>query len=189
MDWFCCPRFDSPSVCASLLDADRGGHFRIAPDRDDFVSKQLYFPDTAILITRFMTPDGVGEVNDFMPIATGGATDRHRIVRQLRVVRGTMRFVMDIQLRFGYARKPHKLALSDDGALFQADGMELTLHSVGAPGSSLRDQGVTLERHGDGLRAARTLRAGQTGGVVLESMGGPPRRLPPFTLARVAEHP
>ena len=52
---------------ASLLDADRGGHFRITPDRDDYVSKQLYFPDTAILITRFLTPDGVGEVHDFMP--------------------------------------------------------------------------------------------------------------------------
>jgi GH15 family glucan-1,4-alpha-glucosidase len=24
VDWFCCPRFDSPSVFASLLDADRG---------------------------------------------------------------------------------------------------------------------------------------------------------------------
>ena len=60
VDWFCCPRFDSPSVFASLLDADKGGHFRIAPDRDDFVSRQLYLPGTAILITRFMTPDGVG---------------------------------------------------------------------------------------------------------------------------------
>jgi len=56
VDWFCCPRFDSPSVCASLLDADHGGHFRVGPDREDYVSKQLYFPDTAMLITRFMTP-------------------------------------------------------------------------------------------------------------------------------------
>jgi GH15 family glucan-1,4-alpha-glucosidase len=71
VDWFCCPRFDSPSVFASLLDADRGGHFGIAPEGDDYVSKQLYFPDTTILITRFMTPDVVGEVHDFMPIATG----------------------------------------------------------------------------------------------------------------------
>jgi GH15 family glucan-1,4-alpha-glucosidase len=60
VDWFCCPRFDSPSVFASLVDADKGGHFRIAPDRDDFVGRQLYLPGTAILITRFMTPDGVG---------------------------------------------------------------------------------------------------------------------------------
>ncbi|HXL18727.1 MAG TPA: trehalase-like domain-containing protein, partial [Streptosporangiaceae bacterium] len=44
VDWLCYPRFDSPSVFASLLDADKGGHFRIAPDRDDFVSRQLYLP-------------------------------------------------------------------------------------------------------------------------------------------------
>ena len=77
VDWFCCPRFDSPSVFASLLDADKGGHFRIAPDRDDFVSRQLYLPGTAILITRFMTPDGVGEVRDFMPVITAKAAERH----------------------------------------------------------------------------------------------------------------
>src|SRR5512146_1959394 len=69
VDWFCCPRFDSPSVFASLLDADNGGYFRIAPDTAEYVSRQLYFPDTAMLITRFMTPGGVGEVTDFMPVA------------------------------------------------------------------------------------------------------------------------
>ncbi len=187
IDWFCSPRFDSPSLFASLLDANRGGHFRIAPDRDDYVSKQLYFPDTAILITRFMTPDGVGEVLDFMPVLHGAATGKHRIVRMLRMVRGTMRFVVDLQPRFDYGRQPHKLELSENGAIFHSDGIELTLHSVGAPGTSLQDQGVTLERDGDGLRAARTLRAGQTGGLVLESMGGPPKCIPPEQLEGLAQ--
>ena len=128
IDWFCCPRFDSPSVFASLLDHDRGGHFRIGPDRDDYVSRQLYFPDTAILITRFLSPDGVGEVVDFMPVLEGKATDRHRLVRLLRMVRGTMRFRMEIQPRFDYGRKTHKLELYDDGALFVSDDLTLTLH-------------------------------------------------------------
>ena len=97
VDWFCTPRFDSPSVFAQLLDAEHGGYFRVGPDTDNYVTKQLYFPDTAILITRFMTEDGVGEVHDFMPVIEGAATDRHRLVRHLRVVRGTMTFVMDIQ--------------------------------------------------------------------------------------------
>ena len=96
VDWFCCPRFDSPSVFASLLDADRGGHYSIRPDRDDYVSKQLYLPDSAILVTRFMTPDGVGEVHDFMPVAEGGATERHDLVRRIQVVRGTMRFAVEL---------------------------------------------------------------------------------------------
>ena len=179
LDWFCCPRFDSPSVFASLLDAERGGLYRIAPDRDDYVTRQLYLPDTAILITRFMTPDGVGEVHDFMPVIEGPATGRHRLVRNIRVVRGTMRFAIELQPRFGYGRQPHKLELSEHGAVFTADGLELTVHGIAPEGLSARDAGINLERHGDGLRWTRTLREGGIGGVVLESMGGPPRRVTP----------
>src|SRR6266545_7433426 len=80
IDWYCCPRFDSPSVFASILDADHGGLFRISPDGDGWSSKQLYLPDTNVLITRFLMPDGVGEVQDFMlPRARGSmksCTDR-----------------------------------------------------------------------------------------------------------------
>ena len=177
VDWFCTPRFDSPSVFATLLDAEHGGYFRVGPDTDNYVTKQLYFPDTAILITRFMTEDGVGEVHDFMPVIEGAATDRHRLVRHLRVVRGTMRFVMDIQPAFDYARKPHKLDVTENGAVFESDGMELTLHPAGLPDGTTPDDQLKLERQGDGLRATRTLRAGQSGGVVLESMGGKPRRM------------
>jgi len=188
VDWFCTPRFDSPSVFASLLDADRGGYFRVSPDTDNYVTKQLYFPDTAILITRFMTADGVGEVHDFMPVIEGAATDRHRLVRHLRVVRGSMRFVVDIQPAFDYARKPHKLDVTDNGAVFESDGMELTMHST-APldAESTRRSGFTLERHGDGLRATRTMQAGEGGGVVLESMGGQPRRMAVEELDRLED--
>src|SRR5215469_13212597 len=122
VDWFCCPRFDSPSVFASLLDADRGGYFRIAPDREDYVSRQLYLPDTAVLITRFHTPDGVGEVVDFMPIAGKRATGRHRLVRQVRVVRGTMRFKLELQPRFDYGRAKHTVLVNEDGAHFTCTG-------------------------------------------------------------------
>jgi GH15 family glucan-1,4-alpha-glucosidase len=187
IDFFCAPRFDSPSVFACLLDADRGGYYRIRPDRDDFVTKQLYFPDTAVLITRFLTPDGVGEVHDFMPIAGAKATDRHRIVRQLKVVRGTMRFAVEVQPRFDYGRKPHKLELTDDGAVFQADGQELTMHAVATSEATLENQGVTMVRDGDGLRWTRTLREGQTGGVVLEWMGGTPKRIAPEQVQRLLE--
>ena len=187
LDWFCCPRFDSPSVFASLLDAERGGYYRIAPDRDDYVSKQLYLPDSAILVTRFMTPDGVGEVHDFMPVIEGAATDRHRLVRNIRVVRGVMRFTIEIQPRFDYGRQPHKLELSEHGAVFASDDMQLTLHGIAPEGSSLAESGVRPERAGDGLRWTRTLREGETGGVVLESMGGTPGRVTPGEAQRMAD--
>ena len=179
LDWFCCPRFDSPSVFASLLDAERGGFYRIAPDRDDYVSKQLYLPDTAILVTRFMTPDGVGEVHDFMPVIEGPATDRHRLVRNIRVVRGVMRFAIELQPRFDYGRQPHKLEPSEYGGVFTSNGQQLTVHGIAPEGSSLSKSGIAWERAGDGLRWTRTLREGEIGGVVLESMGGTPRTVTP----------
>jgi GH15 family glucan-1,4-alpha-glucosidase len=165
-------------VFASLLDAEHGGFYRIAPDRADYVSRQLYLPDTAILVTRFMTPDGVGEVHDFMPVVGGAVTDRHRLVRNIRVVRGVMRFAIEIQPRFDYGRAPHKVDVTEHGVVFASDGLELTVHGIAPEGSSLAE-GISLERAGDGLRWTRTLREGQSGGVVLESMCGPARRVTP----------
>ena len=128
IDWYCCPRFDSPSVFAAILDADRGGLFRIAPDGDGWSSKQLYLPDTNVLITRFLMPDGVGEVQDFMPPPrTGEAAHRHRIIRRVVAVRGQMRFVVDVAPRFDYARARHEVALTAHGALFRSPDLELSL--------------------------------------------------------------
>src|SRR5215470_17128013 len=108
IDWYCSPRFDSPSIFAAILDADRGGRFRIAPDSDGWTSKQLYLPDTNVLITRFLTPDGVAEVQDFMPVAPSDAVaHRHRMIRRLVAVRGEMHFAVQVAPRFDYARARH----------------------------------------------------------------------------------
>ena len=134
IDWFCLPRFDSPSVFASLLDAERGGYCSVRPTTDDYVTRQLYVPDTAILITRFLTEAGVGEVVDFMPIAGDEATDRHRLVRMLRVVRGTMSFEAEVQPRFDYGRAPHTIDVVDGaGVIFSSGDQSLTVHRVGDP--------------------------------------------------------
>ncbi len=184
VDWFCCPRFDSPSVFASLLDSERGGHFKIAPTGTDYVTKQLYFPETAMLITRFMTPEGVGEVTDFMPVIEGKPTARHRLVRQLRVARGRMDFRVDLQPRFDYGRAKHTVELSENGAMFRSKGMELTLHTEG---KLPQRKGATVKRVGDGLQATFSMREGESGGVVLESMGGKPRAHSAAELQRLAE--
>jgi GH15 family glucan-1,4-alpha-glucosidase len=92
IDWCCVPSFDAPSVFGALLDARRGGFFRIAP-RDSAAAnqKQYYLPQTNILVTRFLTADGVGEVTDFMPIEPSTSrTDWHRIMRRVRAVRGSL---------------------------------------------------------------------------------------------------
>jgi len=186
VDFFCCPRFDSPSVFCSLLDADKGGYFRVSPAADSYVTKQLYFPNTAMLITRFMTPDGVGEVVDFMPVIEGGPTDRHRLVRHLRVARGTMKFVVEIEPRFDYGRASHTVEVTSSGAVFRTTGgMELTLHTAGRSASP--EDRVAVEQTTNGIRSTFTMREGDSGrGVVLESMGGQPQALEPAELQRLA---
>src|SRR3954464_10167113 len=79
VDWFCCPRFDSPSVFGALLDHERGGHFRVRPADEQYQTRQMYLPDSGVLIPRFFTDSAVGEVVDFMPIAGEAATDTHRL--------------------------------------------------------------------------------------------------------------
>src|SRR6201997_40251 len=68
IDFLCFPRFDSPTVFAALLDPDKGGFFCIQPELDNEHTKQLYLPETNILLTRFLSEDGIAEVTDFMPI-------------------------------------------------------------------------------------------------------------------------
>ena len=169
IDWYCCPRFDSPSVFARILDHQRGGYFRIAPENEASVVKQLYFPDTAVLITRFMSEEGVCELVDFMPIADDPkqATDRHRIVRMVRGIRGEVRLNFDCAPRFDYARGQHSVAITEHGAVLNGGNLQLTLHGLDG-----------LERAGDDLHGSRTVRANETIGVILESAAdGPPRQV------------
>jgi len=157
IDWHCPRRVDAPSVFASLLDADRGGRFRIEPEREGWTSKQLYLPDTNVLITRFLTPDGVGEVHDFMSPRSGEAPHRQRIVRRVLAVRGEMRFAVEVAPRFDYARAGHEVALTPNGALFSSADLSL--------GLSARQPLEIVD--GRDVRASFDVRAGETASFVL----------------------
>ncbi|GLZ48303.1 glucoamylase [Actinomycetospora sp. NBRC 106375] len=173
VDWFCCPRFDSPSVFGALLDDARGGHFRVRPAGVDYGTRQMYHPDTAVLITRFITADGVGEVVDFMPPAGTQATASHRLVRMLRCVRGRITLEVDIAPRFDYGRSPHRTEVTEHGAVFTTDALTLTLHAVREPDDP-RVARIAVE-DGD-VRARVELAAGDVRGVVLEAgAAGSPR--------------
>lgn len=129
IDWYCSPDFDSPSVFAAILDRDRGGQWRMAPRQSGWTSKQLYFPDTNILITRFLSPDGVGEVQDFMPIVTSSAYPHHSLVRRVLCVRGTVEFEVEIEPRFDYGRVGHELVPGEGGVIFRSPKLSLALAS------------------------------------------------------------
>ncbi|MFD3336663.1 glycoside hydrolase family 15 protein [Streptomyces sp. NPDC058700] len=164
VDWWCAPRFDSPSLFASLLDSDRGGHCRLAADfvGEQGTVRQLYLPDTPILITRFMAPQGVGEVIDFMePIASRVPADTHRLVRVARVVRGSLPFELLCRPRFDYGRASHTFSRLDDGSVV-FHGPDTDLHlQVSGP--------IQLHTDGADVTGSFTLNAGQSAAVVLTS--------------------
>ena len=161
IDWCCIPRFDSPSVFGALLDARKGGFFCIQPPQTpEMGHKQIYIPETNILITRFLTVDGVGEITDFMPIKKeGSAAHQHHITRAVHVVRGSLSFEMVCRPAFNYARDPHDLHLSNDGAVFSSQHLCLGLAAT-----------VPVEDDGEGgVRANFTLNQDQWAYFVLES--------------------
>jgi GH15 family glucan-1,4-alpha-glucosidase len=112
IDFLCLPSFDSPSVFAALLDADRGGRFKIAPHLDDAAHTQIYLPDTNVLLTRFLADGGVAEISDFMPVEDAGVA--HNLVRRAKTVRGEVRFAMRCDPRFDYARATHTVERRSD---------------------------------------------------------------------------
>jgi GH15 family glucan-1,4-alpha-glucosidase len=159
IDWYCCPRFDSPSVFGAILDKEKGGFYRIRPTVEEWTPKQLYLPDTNVLITRFLTPAGVGEVEDFMPISSGAAAHRHRLIRRIIGVRGEIRFRIDVQPRFDYGRDSHDVVFHENGVIFKSPQLTLALESA-----------VPLHYAEPGAYAEFTLLPGETATFVLEAV-------------------
>jgi GH15 family glucan-1,4-alpha-glucosidase len=119
IDFYCFPDFDSPSVFAALLDTEKGGIFEIVPKIGAMRTKQLYLPDTNVLLTRFLSDEGVLEITDFMPITDGATKRPNQIVRNLRVIKGDIAIHLRCAPRFDYARSSHTVAVDGDRFLFQ----------------------------------------------------------------------
>jgi GH15 family glucan-1,4-alpha-glucosidase len=164
IDFLCLPSFDSPSVFAALVDADRGGSFQIAPHLDDAVHRQLYLPDTNVLLTRFLSDSGVAEVSDFMPVGEAGIA--HNVVRRAKTVRGEIRFDMRCDPRFDYGRATHAAERrSDREVLFTGRSGDREL--------ALRLRSSVPMQLADGAAVAQfTLRTDEFASFVLEVVSG-----------------
>ncbi len=168
IDFFCYPEFDSPTVFAALLDDQKGGRFQIRPQLSNLRVRQLYLPETNILLTRFLAEEGVAELTDYMPIEEEGEQP-NEIVRTVSVIRGNVHFQMCCQPRFNYAAGKHELQISDHCITFlPADSLcpPMSLYST-----------VTLERQSQDVTSAFTLKGGETATFVLGSPranGDPP---------------
>jgi GH15 family glucan-1,4-alpha-glucosidase len=131
IDWYCSPRFDSPSLFGAILDNEKGGRFQICPFAKDVRHKQFYWPSTNILITRFLHGDGIAELVDFMPV--GFPSDSpwyHHLYRQIRCVRGSVRVRLACRPAFDYGRKTHETTVDANGAAFKSEGLSVALSSA-----------------------------------------------------------
>jgi GH15 family glucan-1,4-alpha-glucosidase len=155
IDWLCLPYFDSPSVFAAILDDRKGGRFRVAPVSEDIRYKQFYWPSTNVLVTRFLHADGVGEVEDYMPVGGAGAAP-DQLIRRVRVVRGAMPFHLECRPRLNYARDTHETHLDEHGARFTGRDVSLGL---AAP--------MRLQQDGDGVVVDFVLKEGEKATFVL----------------------
>src|SRR5919201_6934623 len=159
VDWLCLPRFDSPSVFGAILDAEKGGRFRIAPAAaGQQRQKQYYWPETNVLITRFLHPDGIAEVEDYMPVGPGAGSEA-QLVRRVRVVRGRLPLEMECRPAFDYARARHASTVGECGARFDGPGLSLGLAAS-----------VPLRRDGGGAGGAFPPGEGQKATFVLRAV-------------------
>jgi GH15 family glucan-1,4-alpha-glucosidase len=166
IDWCCLPNFDSPSIFAAILDDRKGGAFKMAPEQDGAV-KQMYLPNTNVLVTRFFTADAMAEVTDFMPIGreAGGQTQQssRQIVRIARAIRSPMQFLLECRPVFDYGRQPAEVEILSDGrsAIFSAPGQQFALKGT-----------QKLEKDGNGVTARFTLQADEEAWFALRHRDG-----------------
>ena len=146
IDWCCLPAFDSPSIFAAILDDKKGGYFKIAATTPG-VEKQLYIPESNVLITRFSNPDGVAQVLDFMPVtADREELPRHvpTIVREVKGVLGSIQMRMECFPAFNYARDTHVVNAAPGGVVFQSQqGRRIGLTLPDAEYNVIREGVVT----------------------------------------------
>ncbi len=157
IDFLCYPRFDSPTVFAALLDDERGGRFRIQPQLDHRQVRQLYLPDTNILLTRFLAEEGVAELTDFMPVSAA-IEQPNEIIRMVSVVRGEVHFKLLCQPRFNYAMCDHAVRLRD-GCV--SDGCAIFVPKNDACPPMALYSTISLEKQSKDVSAQFTLRAGE----------------------------
>jgi GH15 family glucan-1,4-alpha-glucosidase len=158
IDWFCAPRFDSPSIFGSILDQDRGGSWRIRPVGDVTRTQQYYFPDSNILVTRFLTETGVTEVHDFMPLLKANDAEHHqRLVRRVVAVRGTAELEMRMAARPDYGTARPDLERLEGGIRVVDGEVCLGLSAT-----------VDLTVEGDDVTATTSMTEGDTALFVLE---------------------
>ncbi|MGH7968654.1 MAG: glycoside hydrolase family 15 protein, partial [Limisphaerales bacterium] len=167
IDFMCFPEFDSPTIFAALLDPERGGSFQLSPVLDRAHHKQMYMPDSNILLTRFQSEDGMVEVSDFMAIQPLGHS--HDLVRRIKCIRGDVPVRMLCEPRFDYGRAEHQVENRKHEVLFISKGADNTVLRLRTP--------VPIKIRNGAAVAEFKLRSGESAAFVLED-ASPDRESP-----------
>jgi GH15 family glucan-1,4-alpha-glucosidase len=157
VDFMCWSGFDSPSIFAGLLDPEQGGVFELAPAMEGARTIQMYVPDTNVLVTQWLCAAASVEVLDLMPAPDREGVCPTRLIRRVRVARGSATFHLRCAPRFDYARTQPQVRLAKGCAVFSGAGLKLRLSG---PAKFVRGEGE--------VTATLRLEAGQSAGFVLD---------------------
>ncbi|MFH1262776.1 MAG: glycoside hydrolase family 15 protein [Pseudomonadota bacterium] len=122
IEWLCMPRFDSPSVFASILDPLKGGSWALAPVGRDATCSMEYVRNTNVLRTRLTTDDGECEIFDFAPRIPKGLTSDTpaEICRLVRPIKGAVRLQVEFDPKPNYGRS--EVGLIPAGDMIEVHG-------------------------------------------------------------------
>ncbi|MBK0379694.1 glycoside hydrolase family 15 protein [Mucilaginibacter sp. SD-g] len=157
IDFMCFPDFDSPSIFAALLDKEKGGSFRLGPEDRKYKTKQLYLPETNILLTRFLSDDGIGELTDFMPVQE--LNRGNELVRRVTTVKGSVTYRLVCSPRFNYGRSNH--------VVHQKNGKEIIFSCPEADLDIRLISNVDINVNKSDAVASFTLKAGESADFIL----------------------
>jgi GH15 family glucan-1,4-alpha-glucosidase len=137
IDWLCLPRFDSPSVFAWLLDAERGGRFVVQPTQRSTITRR-YIPDTNVLETTFETGTGVVRLTDLLPVASESAKARevwpeHELLRKIECLDGQVEVRVLFEPRFDYGQVASRIRPTGKGLFFCEHGARALAMSTDMP--------------------------------------------------------
>lgn len=131
IDFWCPGRFDGPSVFASILDAEQGGHFALRPTgaggRGSSASR--YIEDTNVLETEHTTAHGRVRVRDMMPFEEDTGLPDSVILRRIQGLEGDVEMEAILAPRFQYGRVFPRFSATPAGLLASGAGEILLARS------------------------------------------------------------
>lgn len=180
VEWWCAPRFDSPSLFARLLD-DNAGHFSVRPVGDARVQRR-YADGSLVLTTVFETAAGTLELTDALAMGEGvrghdlGDGSPRVLLRRAVCTRGTVELDVDFTPRFEYGLTSPVLARTEGGIVAR-----------GGPATLRLSTAVALDVANARARGRITLTEGRAAAFAVEhasSWGAVP---PPWSPQRIAD--